>query len=117
MPDMLVKLYRLPKLQPALDAAGKHGVTIRRAKDWEKPLLERWIREHFTDRWAWEAAASFKYTPVKCYLAVEGDTLLGFAVWDCSAMNFFAATSLNFSRVFLDREPGKTGKSGKKTFL
>ncbi len=58
MPDMLVKLYELPPLQPAIDAISAHGVTMRRAIAPEKHIILAWIRQHFSEFWARPSAAS-----------------------------------------------------------
>ena len=47
MPDMLVKLYDLPKLDPILQLMEEQGITVRRGIPPEKHLVLNWIRENF----------------------------------------------------------------------
>ena len=46
MPDMLVRLYELPALAPALDRVGPE-VVVRRARAPERPSIVRFMSEHF----------------------------------------------------------------------
>ena len=39
MSDLLVRLWELPPLEPALAACASHGVTVRRALAPEKPVV------------------------------------------------------------------------------
>ena len=53
--DMLVKLYNIKDIRPALLQQMEQGVTIRKVLAGEKHLVTNWIRKHFTDSWASEA--------------------------------------------------------------
>jgi len=50
MHDMLVRLYDLPSLEDALEAASGRGVTIRPALPLEMPVVLGWMRSNF-DVW------------------------------------------------------------------
>ncbi len=93
MPDMLVKLYTLPALEPSLAAAAKHGIAIRRALASEKPQVIEWMRTHYP-RQADEAAATFSHNPISCFLALRDRTIIGFACYDAAAKNFFGPTAV-----------------------
>jgi GNAT superfamily N-acetyltransferase len=93
MPDMLVKLYALPALEPSLAAAAKHGIAIRRALASEKPQVIEWMHAHYP-RQADETAAAFSHNPISCFLALRDQTMVGFACYDAAAKNFFGPTAV-----------------------
>jgi len=95
MPDMLVKLYDLPALEPALATQRALGVNIRRCMTPEKFLVLDWIREHFSEYWVSEADAGFSVHPTTVMLAHRGDQLLGFACYDTTFKNFFGPTGVD----------------------
>jgi GNAT superfamily N-acetyltransferase len=84
VPDLLVRLYRLPTPPPA-----PINVLVRRAFSAEKHLVSCWIAEQFTAAWAGESEAAFARLPVSCFVAVEQEQLLGFACYDATARGFF----------------------------
>ena len=88
MHDMLVTLYALPSLEPAVAACAARGVAIRRALAPEKPPVLDWVRAHFASSAA-EVETAFARVPVTCFIAVRDDTLLGFACYDVTCRNFF----------------------------
>ena len=88
MLDMLVRLYALPALDPALDALAQHGITVRRAIAPQKPAVVGWVRERFPGSVA-EVETAFAQVPVPCFVALREATLLGFACFDVTARNFF----------------------------
>ena len=96
MGDMLVKLWELPPLEPALAAAAARGVTVRRALAPEKPVVLDWMRVHFP-AWTAEVEISFARLPVSCLIAVRGDALVGFACHDAIAPDFFGPTGVTES--------------------
>lgn len=89
MTDMLVKLYTLPPLEPALEAQRQQGISVRRAIAPEKHHVLNWVRQHFSDFWVSEVDVAFAHQPVGCFLAVHGETLIGFACYDSTARGFF----------------------------
>ena len=90
---MLVKLYELPPLQPALDAAARHGCVIRRASTLDRlPTLD-WIRASFPS-WTAEVEAAFARLPVTCFIAQREQALVGFACYDATCLNFFGPTAV-----------------------
>lgn len=106
MTDMLVKLYDLPPLQPDLERQASQGITIRRGMAPEKHLVLPWIVEHFSHYWRSETDVAFSRMPVSCFLAHQGDTLLGFACYDTTRRGFFGPIGVH------DRARGKgTGRA------
>jgi predicted N-acetyltransferase YhbS len=95
MPDMLVKLYALPPLQPSLDAMTAAGVIVRPANAWELSETRAWITEHFSQRWADEAAAGFANKPVSTLLAIRDGRIVGFGCYECTRRGFFGPTGVD----------------------
>lgn len=89
MPDMLVKLYSLPELQPALEALSGIGVGIRRALPPDKNKIVAWVRSTFGDEWASECEVALVRKPVSCFIAVHRGELVGFACYDATCKAFF----------------------------
>ncbi len=95
MPDMLVKLYDLPPLAPALARQRDRGIGIRRGMAPEKALVLPWIRQRFSEYWVSEADVAFSHQPPTIMLAQRGDQLLGFACYDSTHKNFFGPTGVD----------------------
>lgn len=98
MTDMLVKLYDLPPLEPALAISRAAGAEIRRALAPEKQDVLGWVGQHFSKRWVSEVDVSFARLPISCFLAVENNVLLGFGVYDTTARGFFGPTGVDEAR-------------------
>ena len=93
MSDMLVKLWELPPLGPAIESAAERGVIVRRALAPEKPLVLAFVREHWPV-WEGEVDVAFERMPVACFVAARGDALVGFACHDAIAPDFFGPTAV-----------------------
>lgn len=94
MPDMLVKLYELPDLAPALEVPHAAGIEIRRALSPESHLITGWIREHFSEGWASECASTLYRMPPTSFIAVQNGELRGFACYDATRKGFFGPTGV-----------------------
>jgi len=94
MADMLVRLYALPDLAASRARTERLGIVVRRPNAWEKSLLLAWVREHFGEGWAAECEMAFIARPPSCFVAIEGDALIGFACHDCTRRNFFGPTGV-----------------------
>jgi GNAT superfamily N-acetyltransferase len=88
MPDMLVRLYALPPLDAALAAVQSQGIVIRRALVPEKPQVLAWIAQQFP-AWQAEVDGAHARLPVSCFLALRGESIVGFACHDAICRNFF----------------------------
>ncbi len=95
MPDLLVKLYDLPELEPVIARQRALGVTIRRGMAPEKHLALDWIGRHFADYWVSEADVGFAARPTTVFLAHRGDCMLGFACYDTTHKNYFGPTGVD----------------------
>ena len=94
MPDMLVRLYDLPEVQPCIDALAAEGVGVRHAMAYEKHTVTDWVRLHFGPTWASEAEVAFANHPVSCFIATHDGHVLGFACYDSTCRNFFGPTGV-----------------------
>lgn len=95
MTDMLVKLYALPPLAPALERCAAAGVDIRRAITAEGHHILAWIGEQFSDTWVSEMRAALTRLPVACFVAVEAGELRGFACYDTGYRGIFGPTGVS----------------------
>ena len=89
MADMLVKLYEIPDDPVFLAGQEALGITIRKPFGPEKHLIIDWVRENFEEAWASEVDMALSNRPVSCFVALDRDTLAGFACYDATALGFF----------------------------
>ncbi len=94
MPDLLVRLYALPDFAPPLAKMARIGVRIRRPEPWERTVVRDWVGTTFSPGWAAECDLAFAARPASCFVALEGDSLVGFACHDCARRNFFGPTGV-----------------------
>lgn len=94
MPDLLVRLYALPDRAPSLAQMARIGVRIRRPEPWERIVVREWVGKTFSPGWAAECDIAFAAHPAACFVALEGDSLVGFACHDCVRRNFFGPTGV-----------------------
>lgn len=88
MHDMLVRLYDLPSLEPALAAVARHGVMIKRAIAPDAPVILAWMHEHFANCAA-EAQMALAHVPTRIFVASRDGKVLGFACHDVTCLDFF----------------------------
>lgn len=94
MPDMLVKLYDLPPLEPLVSQLAAQGTVIRAARAYEKQDVVEWVRREFGKGWACECEVAFSNHPVSCLLATEAGVIIGFACHESTCRNFFGPTGV-----------------------
>lgn len=89
MGDMLVKLYDLPDHAALVAKLEAEGVAIRRALPPEKQIIADWVRANFFPHWACECERAIFNAPVSCFVAIEGQAIIGFACYDATCKGFF----------------------------
>lgn len=94
MPDMLVKLYELPPIEPHIARQTEHKIIVRRGLVPEKHLVLDWIGKHFGDYWVSETDAAFSRQPVSCFIATYEGSMIGFACYDATRLGFFGPTGV-----------------------
>lgn len=97
MPDMLVKLYELGPVEAIIEQQMAKGITIRRALPPEKRAVVEWVTSKFGNGWASECDVAFSNHPVSCFIAVENDSIIGFACYDATCKDFFGPTGVDES--------------------
>ncbi len=95
MADLLVKLYDLPPIASAIEKQTAQGIRIIRAMSPNKRQVVAWVLEHFGDFWASEADVAFSRSPISCFIALEGNKIVGFACHDATHKNFFGPTGVH----------------------
>jgi GNAT superfamily N-acetyltransferase len=90
---MIVRLYDLPPLEPAVRACAEAGIVVRTALTMEKPRVLDWVANHFAV-WVPEVETTFHRSPVACVLAVHDAEIVGFAAYDAACRNFFGPTGV-----------------------
>lgn len=93
MPDMLVKLYDLPPLAPALVVAARAGCLIRRARDADRPATAVWVSAAYPS-WLAELENAFAHQPATCFIALREESIIGFACYDVTCPNYFGPTAV-----------------------
>jgi GNAT superfamily N-acetyltransferase len=91
---MLARLYDLPDAAPMMDRIERAGLRVRRADPWDRFRLRGFIRENFQDVWAMEAERAFARTPITCYVGMQGSEIVGFAVYECTRLDYFGPTGV-----------------------
>jgi GNAT superfamily N-acetyltransferase len=93
--DLLVPLLKLPALEPLVARLAMMGVTVRRARSYEKSQVRRFVLSHFSEGWGDETDVSFTHQPIGCHLATSEGRVAGFAVVESTARGFFGPTGVD----------------------
>jgi hypothetical protein len=94
MPDMLVNLLTLPRLETALQEMVDAGIVIRRAQPFEITLVRSFIESNFSVAWADEVSVGFASKPVSVFIATLEKEIVGFAAYECTRRSFFGPTGV-----------------------
>lgn len=94
MIDMLVRLYDLPDSTGLYQAIADQGITLRRARAFEKHTIEAFARAHFSEKWASEIAIALTRQPVSCFIATKDKQILGFSCCETTHRSFFGPTGV-----------------------
>ena len=94
MPDMIVKLYDLPDVEPLIKRMNDRGIAIRTAMPYEKYDVVEWVQDSFGRGWASECDVAFSNHPVSCFIATETGSIVGFACYDSTCKDFFGPTGV-----------------------
>jgi len=89
MPDMLVNLYNMPEHTNYLEELKEKGIEIKQVMAPNRPHVFNFIKENFSEGWAYEAEKGiWKDTP-STFIAVRGKEIVGFASYDCTGLGYF----------------------------
>lgn len=95
MIDMLVRLYDLPDSSELYQKVAAAGVTLRRARAFEKHTVAEFARTHFSPKWVSEVEVAMTRQPIACFIATRDKQILGFACYDTTMRGFFGPTGVN----------------------
>lgn len=94
MIDMLVRLYDLPETHSTYRQVTARGVTLRRARAFEKHTVAAFASEHFSPKWVSEVEVAMSRQPIACFIATRDQQILGFACYDTTQRGFFGPTGV-----------------------
>ncbi len=94
MIDMLVRLYDLPDSSAIYSEVAAKGITLRRARAFEKHTVAAFARDHFSEKWASEVEVALTRQPVSCFIATRDKQILGFACYETTQRGFFGPTGV-----------------------
>jgi predicted N-acetyltransferase YhbS len=95
MIDMLVRLYDLPNSAALYEEVKSHGVTLRRARAFEKHTVAAFARANFSEKWVSEVEVSMTRQPIACFIATRDKQIIGFACYDTTQRGFFGPTGVS----------------------
>ncbi|MFN6269517.1 MAG: GNAT family N-acetyltransferase [Akkermansiaceae bacterium] len=94
MIDMLVRLYDLPDTADLYSKIHDQGITLRRARAFEKHTVAAFAREHFSEKWASEVEVATTRQPISCWIATRNREILGFSCYETTQRGFFGPTGV-----------------------
>jgi GNAT superfamily N-acetyltransferase len=95
MIDMLVRLYDLPESAGLYAEVAGKGVTLRRARAFEKHSVAAFAKAHFSEKWVSEVEVAMTRQPITCFIATRDKKILGFACYDTTQRGFFGPTGVS----------------------
>lgn len=97
MIDMLVRLYDLPESAALYQRVEASGVTLRRARAFEKHTVAAFAKANFSEKWVSEIEVALSRQPIACFIATRDKQILGFACYDTTMRGFFGPTGVSES--------------------
>lgn len=94
MIDMLVRLYDLPETSALYTDIHDQGITLRRARAFEKHTVAAFARQHFSEKWASEVEVALTRQPVSCWIATRDKQIIGFSCYETTQRGFFGPTGV-----------------------
>ena len=94
MIDMLVRLYDLPDSGDLYRKIAEQGITLRRARAFEKHTIANFARENFSEKWASEIEVAVTRQPVSCWIATREKQILGFSCYETTHRGYFGPTGV-----------------------
>lgn len=95
MIDMLVRLYDLPESTAIYQIVAEKGVTLRRARAFEKHTVAAFTKTNFSEKWVSEVEVAMSRQPITCFIATREKQILGFACYDTTLRGFFGPTGVS----------------------
>lgn len=95
MHDMLVKLYNISEDKSYIEPLKELGITVRKPIGPEKNLIIQWVKEKFNRAWASETDNALCNRPATCFIAIKGNSCIGFSCYDATALGYFGPTGVD----------------------
>ncbi len=92
--DMLVRLHRLPPVEPALRRAQSAGVSLRRAEPADAGRYRQMVDREFEASWRGGMDAALLRREPSAFTALADGELIGFALWDIGYRGYFGPTGV-----------------------
>ena len=92
---MLVRLYDLPDSSTLYQKIATNGVTLRRARAFEKHTVAEFARANFSPKWVSEVEVAMTRQPIACFITTRDREILGFACYDTTQRGFFGPTGVS----------------------
>lgn len=94
MIDMLVRLYDLHNSADLYSKIQSQGISLRRARAFEKHTVANFARQNFSEKWASEVEVAITRQPVSCWIATRNKEILGFSCYETTQRGFFGPTGV-----------------------
>ncbi len=94
MIDMLVRLYDLPDTAELYSKIHDQGITLRRARAFEKHTVAAFARQNFSEKWASEVEVAITRQPISCWIATRNKEIIGFSCYETTQRGFFGPTGV-----------------------
>ena len=94
MIDMLVRLYDLPNSTTLDEGVVAQGVTLRRARAFERHTVSAFVKAHFSEKWVSEVEVAMSRQPISCFIATKEKQILGLACYETTQRGFFGPTGV-----------------------
>jgi ribosomal protein S18 acetylase RimI-like enzyme len=94
MIDMLVRLYDLQNSADLYSKIHGQGITLRRARAFEKHTVANFARQNFSEKWASEVEVALTRQPVSCWIATRNKEIIGFSCYETTQRGFFGPTGV-----------------------
>ncbi len=94
MIDMLVRLYDLPDSAALYEKIESQGITLRRARAFEKHTVANFALQNFSEKWASEVEVAITRQPVSCWIATRNKEIIGFSCYETTQRGFFGPTGV-----------------------
>lgn len=92
---MLVRLYDLPDPAAEYRRLEAKGVTLRRARTFEKHDVAAFVGAAFSPKWVSEAEVAMCRQPVACHIATRDRKIVGFSCHDTTLRGYFGPTGVS----------------------
>lgn len=91
---MLVRLYDLPDSAALYEKIESQGITLRRARAFEKHTVANFALQNFSEKWASEVEVAITRQPVSCWIATRNKEIIGFSCYETTQRGFFGPTGV-----------------------